>query len=75
METSKEDLTQGDQFYMFAYRIGILLPLIHQLKAEFSQVEQACYADDVGAGATFDEIIWLLFGTLKEHPHCASAQY
>jgi hypothetical protein len=42
---------------MFAYGIGTLLPFIHQLKAEFSLVEQPWYADDVGGtSATFDKI-------------------
>ncbi len=35
---SKEGVTQGDPLSMFAYGIGIM-SLIHQLKAEFLQVE------------------------------------
>jgi hypothetical protein len=52
---SKEGVTQGDPLSMFAYGIGIM-SLIHQLKAEFPQVEQPWYVDDTGAGAKFDEI-------------------
>jgi hypothetical protein len=61
---SKEAVTQqeGDPLSMFAYGIG-MMPLIHQLKAKFPQVEQPCYVDDAGAGQKLDEIerfIWRL---------------
>jgi hypothetical protein len=52
---SKEGVTQGDPLSMFAYGIGIL-PLIRILKAEFPAVEQPWYADDAGAGGSFNEI-------------------
>jgi hypothetical protein len=40
---------------MFVYGLGIL-PLIHQLRAEFMQVKQPWYADDAGAGGNFQSI-------------------
>ncbi len=52
---SKEGVTQGDPLSMFAYGVGVL-PLIHQLKAEFPAVEQPWYAEDAGAGGKFSEI-------------------
>jgi hypothetical protein len=52
---SKEGVTQGDPLAMVAYGIG-LLPIIRQLKAEFPAVEQPWYADDAGAGGSFQGI-------------------
>jgi hypothetical protein len=61
---SKEGITQGDPFLMFAYGVGILL-LICRLKQEFPAAEQPWSADDAGAGGKFDAI-WYLFLWLQE---------
>ena len=45
---SREGVPQGDPLDMVAYGIGIL-PLIKNLKAEFTDVTQPWYADDAGA--------------------------
>ena len=55
---------QGDPFAMFLYGIGSL-PLICQLKQEHPEVKQSWYADDTGAGGTF-ESIWEHFKRLQE---------
>jgi hypothetical protein len=49
---------------MFAYGLGIL-PLIHKLKAEFTNVNQPWYADDAGAGGNFCSIQYF-FECLQE---------
>jgi hypothetical protein len=41
---------------MFAYGLGRILPLIHKLKAEFTQVNQPWYADNAGAGGNIRSI-------------------
>ena len=41
-------MTQGDTLAMSTYGIGVL-PLIKQLKAEYPDVTQPWYADNVGA--------------------------
>ena len=52
---SKEGVTQGDPLAMFAYGIGVL-PLIRRLKRNHPRLFQPWYADDAGAGGTFDDI-------------------
>jgi hypothetical protein len=51
----QEGVTQGDPISMVACGIGVL-PLIHQLKHEFPEVEQPWYMDNAGAAGNFDSI-------------------
>jgi hypothetical protein len=51
----KEGVTQGDPLAMFAYGIGVL-PLIRRLKRNHPRLFQPWYADDAGAGGTFNDI-------------------
>ena len=53
---SKEGVIQGDPLSMISYDIGVL-PLIRELWDEHLCVAQSCYADDVGAGGTFKQIL------------------
>ena len=52
---SREGVTQGDPMAMVAYGL-MLLPLIIQLKKEHPDVDQPWYADDAGAGGSFQAI-------------------
>jgi hypothetical protein len=61
---SKEGVTQGDALAMAAYGVG-LLPLIRRLKKEFPNVKQPWYADDAGAGGSFQDLR-LFFRRLQE---------
>jgi hypothetical protein len=51
-----QGVTQGDPLAMLGYALG-MLPLTHQLKAEFPEVEQPWYADDAAAAAGFTRIL------------------
>ena len=53
---SKEGVTQGDPLAMIAYGIGVL-PLIRELQGAHPRVTQPWYADDAGAGGTFQQIL------------------
>ena len=53
---SKEGVTQGDPLAMIAYGIGVLI-LIRDLRRAYPRVTQTWYADDVGAGGKFEEIM------------------
>ena len=53
---SKEGVTQGDPLTMFAYGIGVF-PLIRELRNAHPRVTQPWYADDAGAGGTFQQIL------------------
>ena len=53
---SKEGVTQGDPLAMIAYSIWVL-PLIRKLRNAHPRVNQPWYADDVGAGGTFQQIL------------------
>ena len=52
---SKEGVTQGYPLVMIAYDIGVL-PLIRELQDAHPCVTQPWYADDVGAGGTFQQV-------------------
>ena len=47
-------MTQGDPLSMFMYAIGTL-PLIHSLR-DPSRWSEICYADDVSAGDSLEDI-------------------
>ena len=51
----KEGVTQGDPLAMILYGIGVL-PLIRVLRNTQPQVTQHWYADDAGAGGTFQKV-------------------
>ena len=53
---SKEGVTQGEPLSMIAYGIG-LLPLIRELWNAHPWVTHPWYADDAGAGGTFQKIL------------------
>ena len=53
---SKEGVTQGDPLAMIAYGIGVLT-LIRELRNTHPRVTQPWYADDAGAGRTFQHIL------------------
>ena len=53
---SKEGVNQVDPLAMIAYGIGVL-PLIKELRNAHPQVTQPWYADDAGAGGTFQQIL------------------
>jgi hypothetical protein len=61
---SRQCITQGDPLVMFYYELD-LLPLTHQLKTEFPNVEHPWYADDAGADAVF-ALQRLIFLHLKD---------
>jgi hypothetical protein len=61
---SKEGVTQGDPLAMVMYGVG-LLPLIRILKKTVPDLHQPWYADDAGAGGTFQNIR-LYFEKLQE---------
>ena len=52
---SKEGVIQGDPLAMIAYDIGVL-PLIRELRNAHPWVTQPWYANDAGAGGTFQQI-------------------
>ena len=52
----KEGVTQGDRLLMISYGIGVL-PLIKEFWGSHPRVTQPCYADDVGAGGKFQNIL------------------
>ena len=52
---SKEGVTQEDPLAMIAYGIGVL-PLIRELRDAHPRVTQPWYADDAGAGGTFQQV-------------------
>ena len=62
---SKEGLTQGETLDMFGYGI-VVLPLIKQLKAAYSDVTSPWYFDDVGALSTYKNIK-LYFNLLRQY--------
>ena len=51
----KEGVTQGHPLAVMAYGMGIL-PLIQELQKAHPGVTQPWYADDAGAGGTFEGI-------------------
>ena len=51
----KEGVTQGDPLAMIAYEIEVL-PLIRELRSYHPQSTQPWYADDAGAGGTFQQV-------------------
>ena len=53
---SKESVTQGDPLAMIAYGIGVL-PLIRELQNAHPWFTQTWYADGVGAGGMFQQIL------------------
>ena len=53
---SKEGVNQGDSLAMITYGIGVL-PLIRDLWDAHPRVTQLWYADDLGAGGTFERIL------------------
>ena len=53
---SKEGMTQGDPLAMIAYGIGVL-PLIRELQNAHPWFTQTWYADDMGAGGMFQQIL------------------
>ena len=53
---SKEGVTQGDPLAMIAYGIGVL-PLIRELQNAHPWFTQTWYADGVGAGGMFQQIL------------------
>ena len=52
---SKEGVTQGYPLAMIAYITGVL-PLIRELHYSHPRFTQPWYADDAGAGGTFQHI-------------------
>ena len=52
---SKEGLTQGYPLSMIEYGIGFL-PLIRELRSAHLRVTKPWYADDAGAGGTFQQV-------------------
>ena len=50
---SKEGMTQGDPLAMIVYGIGVL-PIIREVRNAQPRVTQPWYADDAGAGGTFE---------------------
>ena len=52
---SKEGVTQGDPLAMIAYGIGFL-PLFRVLRSAHLRVTKPWYADDAGAGGTFQQV-------------------
>ena len=53
---SKEGVTQGDPLAMIAYGI-MVLPFIRDLRRAHPHITQPWYADDVGEGGKFEEIM------------------
>ena len=53
---SKEGVTQGDPLAMIAYGIGVP-PLIRDLRRDHPHVTQPWYADDRGAGRSFEAVM------------------
>ena len=53
---SKEGVTQGDPLAMIAYGIGVL-PLIRDLRRYHPHVTQPWYANDVGVGGKFGDVM------------------
>ena len=53
---SKEDVTQRDPLAMISYGIGVL-PLIRDLRRDHPYVTQPWYADDAGAGGSFEAVM------------------
>ena len=60
---SREGVTQGGPLSMVAYGIDVL-PLIKNLKSEFPDITQTCYAANAGALCTFTNVE-LNFNLLK----------
>ena len=53
---SKEGVNQGDPLAMITYGIGVL-PLIRDLRRDHHRVTQPWYADNVGAGGKFGDVM------------------
>ena len=53
---SKEGVTKGESLTMIAYGIGVLL-LIRDLRRDHPHVTQPWYADDAGAGGSFEAVM------------------
>ena len=51
----KEGVTQGDPLNMITYSIGVL-PLIQELRDAHPRLTQPWYANDAGAGGTFQQV-------------------